>query len=222
MSLTVSGDRGSILSRQLAVGTYFFAVASGFGSVDGDPAPARTLQRLGEELARRGRHDRFRRFCAKPKRVGRVLASAVSAVNAYVHGRSASHADYVTAACSLTAALVVENRAYLLHAGSTQGYLARGGALVVLTQREAFDGDAGLPVLVNALGMAPEMRLSISTFTLQKGDALVLRGAPDRLLIVRCEELAAASKPSSWRWNPKLVLRGAIAAGAFFAMLCIH
>ena len=71
---------------------------------------------------------------ARARTVAAMLGGVIARVNDELHARSASHEDYVTAGASLTAVLLLRERAYLAHVGSTAAYLARGGSVTALTK----------------------------------------------------------------------------------------
>lgn len=245
MEVAVSGDRGCVLSTRLGPSLYLFAVAHGFGSIDGSPPARLALQRLRADFERRARHNRLRRAQMRPKAITSALIAALSRVNGDLHLRSASHEDYITAGCSLTAALVIDERAYLAHVGTTAAYLAREGYVVGLTRADAFEVD-GSHILTRAIGTGSHLEVAVCSFTLSTGDALVLSGrrirelderrrlteqllvgpshdGKDDLLIVRYEESeedapAIARRPRVWL----ALLNGAVAAAAFYATLCLR
>ncbi|HLI96088.1 MAG TPA: hypothetical protein VKT72_08380 [Candidatus Baltobacteraceae bacterium] len=237
MNVAMSGDRGSCVSQRLAPQTYLFAVANGFGYVEGEPIAHNVLHRLHEEMLRRAR---------RPKNFKNALTTAFCRVNDEVHARTASHEDYITAACSATGVLLIENRAFLAHAGSTGGYLARDGYVVSLTKNDAFEGD-GVPVLTRALGIAPTIDVAACSFTLNEGDTLVLTGkrlrdGDERRRLSECltygtEEAAGGEQMLIIRFQPdereqvaqpapsqsaQSVVIGVLATILFYAMLCIR
>ncbi|MGZ3561422.1 MAG: PP2C family protein-serine/threonine phosphatase [Vulcanimicrobiaceae bacterium] len=245
MEVAVSGDRGCVLSTRLGPSMYLFAVAHGFGSIDG-ASPARlALHRLRTDFERRARHNRLRRAQMRPKAITSALISALSRVNGDLHLRSASHEDYITAGCSLTAALIIDDRTYLAHVGTTAAYLARDGYVVGLTREDVFEAD-GPRILTRAIGIGAHLEVAVCSFTLSTGDALVLSGrrirviderrrlteqlligpsheGKDDLLIVRYEESENEAAVSQRR--PRLwlaILNGALAAAAFYATLCLR
>jgi serine/threonine protein phosphatase PrpC len=237
MNVAVSGDRGSCVTRRLAPQTYLFAVASGFGCVEGEPIARNVLERLEDDMQRRAR---------RPKNFKNALSGAFAHVNDEVHARTASHEDYVTAGCSATAVLLVENRAFLAHVGSTGAYLARDGYVVSLTKNDAFDGE-GLPVLTRAIGVSSTLELAACSFTLNEGDSLILaqrrlRDAEERRRLGEC--LSQSAEPAA-RADGMLVVRfaaeqreevpsageshsaqgvvvGVLATMMFYALLCLH
>lgn len=238
MNVAVSGDRGSCVTQQLAARTYLFAVANGFGSVEGEPIAGSVLERLQQEMQRRVR---------RLKNAKNVLGAAFARVNDEVHARTASHEDYVTAGCSATAVLLVENRAFLAHAGSTGAYLARDGYVVSLTKNDAFESEGIAPVLTRAIGIAPAIDVAACSFTLNDGDTLVLTGrrlreSDERRRLAECltygaDSVAGGEQMVVVRFQPEdreqvpeaveshsaqSVVVGVLATVLFYAMLCIH
>jgi serine/threonine protein phosphatase PrpC len=214
-----------------------FAVANGFGCVEGEPIAHNVLQRLQEEMQRRARRS---------KNFKNALTTAFCRVNDEVHARTASHEDYITAACSATGVLLVENRAFLAHAGSTGAYLARDGYVVSLTKNDTFEADR-LPVLTRAIGIAPTIDVAACSFSLNDGDTLVLTGrrlreADERKRISDCleygaENVAGGEQMLIIRFQPddreqvpqaaesqsvSSVVIGVLATILFYAMLCIR
>jgi len=227
VDVAVSGDRGCCLSQQLAPESYLFAVATGFGRIGGEAAAPLALGKLRHELERRVRGVLFRRSQRKARTVTGALSGAMASVNDELHARSASHEDYVTAGVSMTAVLLVAERAYLAHIGSTAAYLARDGSTMPLTKNDAFDGDRGLPILMRALGLTPSLDLSVSAFSLFDGDALVLAGRPlpetSERLIVSFSSDAEPQVPAPVKAHTaQSILTGALAAVLFYALLAIR
>lgn len=238
MNVAVSGDRSSCLTQLLAPQTYLFAVANGFGHIEGEPIAGNVLARLHGETQRRARRQ---------KHAKNVLTTAFARVNDEVHARTASHEDYVTAGCSATAVLLVDNRAYLAHAGSTGAYLARDGYVVSLTKSDAFEGDGALPVLTRAIGVAPTIDVTSCSFTLNEGDTLVLTGrrlreseerrrlaecltygteaggGADQVVVVRFSREEFEQVPQTVEsHSAHSVVVGVLATVLFYVMLCIR
>jgi serine/threonine protein phosphatase PrpC len=231
MDVAISGDRSSCLTQQLAPETYLFAVAHGFGTIDGEPIARAVLGRVRSQFERKARGDRFRRFANRPKTITKVMVQALDFVNSRIHARSASHEDYVTAGCSLTGVLLVNQRAYLAHIGSTAAYLSRDGSVVSLTKTDTFESE-GLPVLTRALGASPALDVAVCSFTLNDGDALVLSGRrlrdplhsahDEQVLVVH---YAAGEQPqapeASKSHTLRALARGLFATMLFFTLLCL-
>jgi len=246
MDVAISGDRSSCLTQELGAGAYLFAVAHGFGNVEGEPIAPAVLARLRDDFERRSAGERLRRRQKRSKGVAGALSGALERVNDEVHARTASHEDFVTAGCSLTGVVLLDDRAYLAHVGSTAAYLARDGYIVSLTKNDAFEGD-GLPVLTRALGAAPTVEVASCSFAMNEGDALVLCGrrlretderrrlaeslsygsqnahGGEQMLVVRYAPPAAepgTQEFESHRLNT--VITGILATFLFYVMLCIR
>jgi len=226
MSVAVSGERGCCLSRQLAPESYLFAIATGFGRIGGEPAASFALAGVRHEFERRARSARWQRLCARPRTAAAMLGAVMGRVNQELHSRSASHEDYVTAGASVTAVLLVRERAYLAHIGSTAAYLARGGSLVALTKNDAFEGDRAT-VLIGALGLTHMLDIGIAAFALAPGDALVLAERPlpadAERLIVRFGgvEDTQGSTPDEAH-TAQSIVTGVLATVFFYAMLALR
>ena len=160
---------------QLGPRTWFLAVSRGFGNVDGVPIERALLARLRAECERRLRGERFRRAVDRPHAAATAVLAALARVNGDIYARTAGHEDYVTAATSLTAALVVRGRAYVMHAGGTAAYLAHRGEVVALSGDDTFD-DAPAPLIARALGITPNLDVAVSSVMLDEGDVIVLVG----------------------------------------------
>jgi serine/threonine protein phosphatase PrpC len=201
-------------------------VATGFGRIDGEPAAALALARMRGEFERRARSGRIQRLCGRPRTAAAVLGAVMGRVNEELHARSASHEDYVTAGASMTAVLLMRERAYLAHIGSTAAYLARGGTLVTLTDTDAFEAD-GSPVLIRALGLTRMLDLTVSAFALAPGDALVLSERPlpadaERLIIKFSAAPQTQVPASAGAHTAQSIVTGILATALFYAMLAIR
>jgi hypothetical protein len=160
---------------QLGPRTWFLAVTRGFGAVDGVAIERALLTRLRAECERRLRSERFRRAVDRPHAAATAVLAALARVNSDIHARTAGHEDYVTAAASLTAALVVRGRAYVMHAGGTAAYLAHRGEVVALSGDDTFE-ETPTPLLSRALGTTPTLDVAVSSVMLDEGDVIILCG----------------------------------------------
>jgi hypothetical protein len=133
------------------------------------------LTRLRAECERRLRSERFRRAVDRPHAAATAVLAALARVNSELHARTAGHEDYVTAAASLTAALVVRGRAYVMHAGGTAAYLAHRGEVVALSGDDTFE-ETPTPLLARALGTTPTLDVAVSSVMLDEGDVIILCG----------------------------------------------
>lgn len=153
--------------------TWLLAVTRGFGSVDGVPTERALLAQLRAECERRLRRERFRRAVNRPPAAATAVLAALARANAEIHARTPGHDDYVTAACSLTAVLIVRGHAYVMHCGGTAAYLAHGNDVIALSGDDTFE-DAGLPVLARALGTSTGLDVAVSSVLLDAGDIVIL------------------------------------------------
>lgn len=179
---------------QLGPRTWFLAVSRGFGSIDGVAIERCLLSRLRAECERRLRSDRFRRAVDRPHGAATAVLAALSRVNGELYARTAGHDDYVTAASSLTAVLVVRGRAFVMHCGGTAAYLAHRGDVIALSGDDTFD-ESAVPLLARALGTAPALDVAVTSVNLDEGDVIVLvgrrvRGEVDRRALIAHVESA--------------------------------
>ena len=163
------------LSLQLGPRSWLFAVARGFGTVDGTAAAPATLERLRAECERRLRTERFRRAVDRVPAAPTAVLGALARVNGDLFSRSASHADYVTAGCSITIAVIVAGYACVIHTGGTAAYLAHRGEISVLTGDDALS-EAAHELLGRALGTSSSLDVSVSSVTFDAGDVMILMG----------------------------------------------
>ncbi|MBV8498657.1 MAG: hypothetical protein JO003_05335 [Candidatus Eremiobacteraeota bacterium] len=175
MTLAIRGDRTSCLSLQLGPRTWLLAIVRGFGSIGGVATESAVLTRLRAECERRSRSARFRSAVDRPQAAATAMHGVLSRVNGDLYASTASHEDYVTAAASLTAVVIVHGHAYVMHAGSTAAYLARAGEIMPLFRDDVFEEQKG-PLLVRAVAVAPVLDVTISSAMLAPGDAIVLLG----------------------------------------------
>lgn len=235
MDVAISGDRSSCLTQEFTCGTYLFAVAHGFGKIEDEPIAPAVLAKVRAEFDRRARGNGLQRAQAKPKGIGNLFGAVFNQVNDYVRARSASHDDYVTAGCSLTAALIMGDRAYLSHVGSTAAYLDRGGYAVPLTKHDTFESE-GLPVLTRALGADSTIDAAFCTFSLSEGDSLILAGrrlteaqiatrsTVEQTLVIRyapeVPSNAEAAVQGAFALRP--LVTGVLATVLFYTLLCLQ
>ncbi len=172
MDVAIRGDLASCLTLRLAPSTWVFAIARGFGEVDGVPVARAALTRFESECRKRTRSEARRRRLLHSHVAAGVLCGTLARVNSALYLRTAGNDDYVPSACSLSAALVVRNRAYVAHAGSTAVYLVHRGDVLALTGADTFDDGIAQPVLARALGIEPAMNFAVSSIALESGDVL--------------------------------------------------
>jgi len=175
-------DRTSVeahVADQLAPGVVLLAVADGFGLVRGTP-----VAKVAVDVVREALRKRVRRDTRDPRA---HLMAAFSNANARVFAQSGSSDDYVAGGASLTATLIVEDRAYLAHVGKSRAYLSRDGVLSMLTEDDALGGEEWMtarssvptemrtgPLLTRTLGTQATLEASVMHVRLMHADALVL------------------------------------------------
>jgi serine/threonine protein phosphatase PrpC len=216
VNVAVSGDRGCCLSQRFSDESYLFAVATGFGRIDGEPVASFALTNLSRRMQR-----------ARARTVAAMLGGVIARVNDELHARSASHEDYVTAGASMTAIFLLRERAYVAHVGSTAAYLVRGGSVTALTKNDAFSDELGLPVLIRALGLTRTLDVPVSAFALAPGDALVLAehelpARAERLVVTFTGAQKAEVPASAEAHTAKSILTGVLATALFYAVLSIR
>lgn len=184
MGVALTGDRTARVTVGLGPGAQVLAVAEGFGRIDGVPVANATLQRLRVAFERLRRSRRTARALERPETAAVLLSGAIARLNDVIFARGASHADYVSAGCSITAVLVIPGYAIAAHLGATAAYLNRDGRSRALTAQHVI---ADLPVrmLTRALGVQPRCEASMATFAIEEGDTLVLTDSANHRLIVR-------------------------------------
>jgi serine/threonine protein phosphatase PrpC len=191
MDVAVRGDLASCLTLRVAPSTWFFAIARGFGQIDGTPIARTALARFESECRKRTKSESRRRRLLRSHVAAGVLCGAIARVNSALYLRTAGNDDYVPSACSVSAALVVRNRAYVTHAGSTAVYLVHRGDVLSLTGDDSFQDGALGPVLARALGMEPSLNFGVSSIALETGDVLAFcpraEGPDQHALRVRYE-----------------------------------
>lgn len=198
MDVAIRGDRACCLSLQLGPRSWLFAVARGFGTVDGQAAGPATLARVRAECERRLRTERFRRAVDRVQAAPTAILGVLARVNGELFARSASHADYVTAGASVTLAVIVRGYASVIHSGGTAAYLAHRGEINVLTGDDSL-GEAAQVLLGRALGASSSLDVSVSSVTFDPGDVMILmghrvRGDVDRRALVAHVEAAGDSE----------------------------
>jgi serine/threonine protein phosphatase PrpC len=207
MDVAIRGDRACCLTMQLGPRTWLLAVTRGFGAVDGVQTERELLTQLRAECERRLRRERFRRAVDRPPAAATAVLAALARVNGEIFARTAGHDDYVTAACSLTAVLIVRGHAYVMHCGGTAAYLARQGDVSALSGDDTFD-DATLPLWSRALGTSATLDVAVSSLMLDAGDVVVLLGrrvpgdVDRRTLIAHLESAGPAEHVLVARFEP--------------------
>lgn len=180
------GGEDAYVAEIVASGVVLLAVAHGFGRIRNVPTATVATGALRSALRRRVRAER-----RDPRA---ALAAAMSAANGRVFANSGSTDDFVASGSSLTAALIVGDRAYVGHVGTTRAYLGRAGELSMLTEDDAV-GEGALRVVTRAIGTQPTLDVALTNVRLMHGDALVLasRALLEHLASAELAQALAAS-----------------------------
>jgi serine/threonine protein phosphatase PrpC len=220
-SAVARGTVDAHIAEVIGPSVVLLAVAEGFGLIRGQSAPAVAVNAIRDALRRRVRAD------GRDARA--ALIAALSTANARVFAHSGSHDDHVASGASLSAALIVGDRAHIAHVGRTRAYLSREGSLMPLTSDDALAGDGWTPpwsmlsteqitghVLTRTLGTQPTLDATVSNVRLMHGDALLLATAAFHQTITE-EEIAytlhATGSPESV--TQRLLEVGRMRAGDF-------
>lgn len=177
-----NGKVDAHVAEVIAPGVVLLAVAEGFGAVRGQAAPLVAALAIRDALRHRVRPD------GRDARA--ALLSAFASANARVFAHSGSHDDYVASGSSLSAALIVGDRAHIAHVGATRAYLGRDGALMALTTDDELAGEGWMSartnvptealignLLTRTLGTQATLDATVTNVRLMHGDALVLATA---------------------------------------------
>jgi serine/threonine protein phosphatase PrpC len=154
------------------------ALSDGMGGHQaGEVASALVLESLGTELSQDGKGP-----------VHRQLEDAVHRANRKVH-EAAKSADRHGMGATLTAVFIRGTEAYIAEVGDSRGYLLRNGRLRQVTRdqsmvqllvdqgvisREDARHAPGKNVILQAVGLAPDVRVAIGKLELRRGDRLML------------------------------------------------
>jgi PPM family protein phosphatase len=173
--------------------THLYAVADGMGGHDaGEVASATCLRVFFREMADPRAAAAAPVFLASPTLRARrgvldELRRAAAAANQAVREEAERLGSNSGLGCTLDAALLLGDRAFVLHAGDGRVYLGRSSATIQLTHdhdlRAVLAGEGRLGVsqrgsvhnqLLNAIGMNAEVAVECTFVELVAGDRLVL------------------------------------------------
>ncbi len=173
--------------------THLYAVADGMGGHDsGEVASALCLQVFFRDMAASRAETAVTGFLASPTLGARravldELRAAASAANHAVRKEAERQGSKAGMGCTLDAALLLGDRAFVLHAGDGRVYLARASTTIQLTHdhdlRAVLAGDGRLGVtqrgavhnqLLNAIGMNADVAVECTFVELIEGDRLAL------------------------------------------------
>ncbi len=177
-----SGTEVDALGRDctIDIGTkgVLLALSDGMGGHQaGEVASAMVLESLGAQLSQDGKGP-----------VHRQLEDAVHRANRIVH-EAAKDADRHGMGATLTAVMIRGTEAYIAEVGDSRGYLLRNGRLRQITRdqsmvqllvdqgvlsRDEARKAPGKNVILQAVGLAPDVRVAIGRLELRRGDRLML------------------------------------------------
>lgn len=223
-SMPRTRTRGSVdahVAEVIAPGVVLLAVAEGFGQVRGQAAPLVAALAVRDALRHRVRPD--------GRDARSALLSAFASANARVFAHSGSHDDFVASGSSISAALIVGDRAHIAHVGGTRAYLCRDGALSALTTDDGLVGDGWVSawtsvptealaggVLTRTLGTQATLDATVTNVRLMHGDALVLASGSFHKTITDAEiARALRGTDSSEAVTQRLLEAGTTRSGSF-------
>jgi serine/threonine protein phosphatase PrpC len=171
----------------------FFIVADGMGGhAAGEVASAMAVQTVRETLEQAG-HE-IAAFAGHPDEEGRkelvtLLETAVRAAHRAVFERGSRETDKQGMGTTLEVVLVSGNEAFIAHVGDSRTYLLRESRAVQITTDHTvaevlvLEGKLSVEeaqmsplrtILVNAIGVAPDVGIEMAHVQLQEGDQLLL------------------------------------------------
>ncbi len=238
MEVAVTTDVGQLgrhnedawCAEQLHRNVTLLAIADGFGRIHGASAASIALDAIREGTRRELQ-------AAIPPRsltgadVRDVLIASFGQANDALLRSSGGGDDYVSAASTCTAVLIVSNQAFIAHIGDSRAYLFRRGELVQLTTDESIipefvTSNSGVPrsaryrpvqpLLTRALGVeAQSMQPKVTHYTLHPHDAILFcTDGVYRAISATDLQLALQQKDHPAEWVTDRVLTLARAAGS--------
>jgi serine/threonine protein phosphatase PrpC len=177
------------------------ALSDGMGGHQaGEVASALVLQSLGTELAQDVKGPAHRH-----------LEEAVHRANRAVH-EAAKHADRHGMGATLTAVFIRGTEAYIAEVGDSRGYLLRNGRLRQMTRDQSMvqmlvdqgvlsvdeaRRAPGKNVILQAVGLAPDVRVAIGRLELRRGDRLMLcsDGVSNQITDEELRQIMSGSAP---------------------------
>ncbi len=171
----------------------FFIVADGMGGhAAGEVASAMAVEEVKTSLTTA--RDQINAFAADTDEEGRralvtLLENAVQRAHQAVFERGSREADKKGMGTTLEVVLVAGGEAFVAHVGDSRTYLVRGGqaaqvttdhtvAEVLVIEGKLTPEEARLSplrtILVNAIGVSPDVGVELAHIKLRKGDKLLL------------------------------------------------
>jgi serine/threonine protein phosphatase PrpC len=171
----------------------YFIVADGMGGhAAGEVASAMAVETVRGALERAGKDlDEFARRPSEEGRKGAVatLEAAVRSAHKAVFERGAKESDKQGMGTTLDVVLIAGPEAFVAHVGDSRTYLIREGKAAQITTDHTvaevlvIEGKLSLEeaqisplrtILVNAIGVAPDVGVEMAHIQLRKGDMLLL------------------------------------------------
>jgi serine/threonine protein phosphatase PrpC len=180
-------------SAHVDPGNRFFIVADGMGGhAAGEVASAMAVQTVRETLEQAS--DEIAAFAGKPDEEGRkelvtLLETAVRAAHRSVFERGSRETDKQGMGTTLEVVLVAGNEAFIAHVGDSRTYLVRETRAVQITTDHTvaevlvLEGKLSVEeaqmsplrtILVNAIGVAPDVGIEMAHVQLHEGDEILL------------------------------------------------
>ncbi|MDZ5649568.1 protein kinase domain-containing protein [Nitrospirillum sp. BR 11828] len=106
--------------------------------------------------------------------VRRAAAHAAEAINRWIHAQGRVDPERTGMATTLTAVILRDRRAHILHVGDSRLYRLRDGRLSLLTEDHVHSGPDQRHILRRAIGLEDALRADYTTEPLREGDRLVL------------------------------------------------
>ena len=171
----------------------FFVVADGMGGhAAGEVASAMAVETINEELSQA--RDEIASFAGKPTDRGRkelvsILEAAVRKAHNEVYSRGVKEPDKQGMGTTLDVVLLAGPEAFVAHVGDSRTYLIRDGKAAQITTDHTvaevlvIEGKLSLEeaqlsplrtILVNAIGVAPDVGVEMAHVRLRKDDLLLL------------------------------------------------
>jgi PPM family protein phosphatase len=170
-----------------------FAVADGMGGhAAGEVAARLAVDALVESVSRKASKRALDVFLSTPTLEARrdvfaCLREAADLANERVRGEAERKKEQRGMGCTLDAALLLRDRAFVVHAGDSRVYLGRVATTIQLTHdhglheslmaKGSISRHSPPPAqnpLVNAIGVAPRVQLDTAFVDLSRGDRLLL------------------------------------------------
>lgn len=171
----------------------FFIVADGMGGhAAGEVASAMAVDEVRKSLD--AARDQIAKFAENPTDEGRrglvsLLESSVQKAHQAVFERGGREADKKGMGTTLEVVLIAGGEAFVAHVGDSRTYLIRGGAAaqvttdhtvaeVLVIEGKLTPDEARLSplrtILVNAIGVSPDVGVELAHIKLRRGDKLLL------------------------------------------------